>query len=104
MPQHLTFGQFAAALADFDASSLVTVLPDFHNLGMRFSQLQAGGICDDKTAGRLAECQSLVDFCLAQQGLVDELEQLYARPYRLGFVITTLKSITCCIQFQSSVA
>ena len=70
----LTFGQFAAALADFDASRLVTVLPDFHNLGMRFSQLQAA-ITDNKS-GRLAECQQLVDFCLAQHGLVAELAAL----------------------------
>ena len=29
------FGQFAAALADFDASKLHAVIPDFHNLAMR---------------------------------------------------------------------
>jgi Ser/Thr protein kinase RdoA (MazF antagonist) len=70
----LTFGQFAAALADFDAGSLVTVLPDFHNLAMRFSQLKSAIAADPQ--GRLAGCQSLVDFCLAQQHLVAELAAL----------------------------
>jgi Ser/Thr protein kinase RdoA (MazF antagonist) len=71
----LTFGQFAAALADFEASSLVTVLPDFHNLGMRFEQLKSA-VAQDK-AGRLNDCQVLVDFCLAQQNLVAELTALF---------------------------
>lgn len=70
----LTFGQFAAALADFDAAALVTVLPDFHNLSMRFSQLKSAIEADAQ--GRLAGCQSLVDFCLAQQHLVAELATL----------------------------
>lgn len=69
----LTFGQFAAALADFPASRLHTVIADFHNLRFRFSQLQQA-IADD-AAKRLADCQALVDECLAQQFLVTELEQ-----------------------------
>lgn len=72
----LTFGQFAAALADFDATSLVTVIPDFHNLSMRFMQLEQA-IAADKV-GRLAACQSLVDLCLAQRHLVAELETIAA--------------------------
>jgi Ser/Thr protein kinase RdoA (MazF antagonist) len=67
----LTFGQFAAALADFDATSLVTVIPDFHNLSMRFNQLKHAIAADQ--VGRLAGCQALVDFCLEQQHLIDAL-------------------------------
>ncbi len=72
----LTFGQFAAALADFDATTLVTVIPDFHNLAMRFSQLQQA-VATDK-AGRLSQCRDLVELCLAQQQLVTELSQVAA--------------------------
>lgn len=72
----LTFGQFAAALADFPAQRLHTVIADFHNLRFRFSQLQQAITAD--AAGRLAGCQPLVAECLAQQFLVAELEALCA--------------------------
>lgn len=99
----LTFGQFAAALADFDASTLVTVLPDFHNLGMRFSQLQAA-ITANK-AGRLAACQPLVDFCLAQQGLVDELAALCpALPLRVCHNDTKINNMLYCAEQGRGIA
>lgn len=72
----VTFGEFAAALADFPAQQLHTVIADFHNLRFRFSQLQQAINTD--TAGRLASCQGLVDECLAQQSLVTELESVCA--------------------------
>lgn len=72
----LTFGEFAAALADFPAQQLHTVIPDFHNLRFRFSQLQQA--IDANPVGRLASCQSLVDECLAQQPLMIELERVCA--------------------------
>ena len=72
----LTFGQFAAALADFPADELYTVIADFHNLGFRFRQLD-DAIAANK-AGRLVDCQELVNYCQSQRALVTELEQLCA--------------------------
>lgn len=68
----LTFGQFAAALADFDANQLVSVIPNFHNLRMRFAQLQEA--IDRDTAGRVASQRILIDWVLAQTPLIEELE------------------------------
>jgi Ser/Thr protein kinase RdoA (MazF antagonist) len=72
----LTFGQFAKALSDFDASKLYSVIPNFHNLAMRFSQLEQA-IAKD-AVGRLAACQSLVDECLSAQDLAHELQSCTA--------------------------
>lgn len=72
----LTFGQFAAALADFPADDLYTVIPDFHNLAFRFRQLD-DAVSNNK-AGRLAGCQALVELCLSQRHLVEELAQTCA--------------------------
>ncbi len=72
----LTFGQFAAALADFPADTLETVIADFHNLSWRFAQLQQA--VDADKAGRLAGCRDLVGYCLSQQFLADELATVCA--------------------------
>ncbi len=99
----LTFGQFAAALADFDAKSLVTVLPDFHNLGMRFSQLKQA--VTHNAVGRLTDCQALVDFCLAQQHLVAELEQLCQQlPLRVCHNDTKINNMLYSEQQQRGIA
>lgn len=68
------FGQFAVALEDFDAEQLHHVIPDFHNLAMRVDKFKQVVKQDPK--GRLAGCQTDVDFCLAQFSLVDELKAL----------------------------
>lgn len=99
----LTFGQFAAALADFDAKTLVTLLPDFHNLGMRFSQLKQA--ISNNAAGRLKDCQALVDFCLAQQHLVVELEQLCEKlPLRVCHNDTKINNMLYSEQQQRGIA
>jgi Ser/Thr protein kinase RdoA (MazF antagonist) len=99
----LTFGQFAAALADFDAKSLVTVLPDFHNLGMRFSQLKQA--VTNNAAGRLKDSQELVDFCLAQQHLVAELEQLCQDlPLRVCHNDTKINNMLYSVSEQRGIA
>lgn len=69
-----TFGQFAAALADFDATKLVAVIPNFHNLRMRFAQLHDSITRD--VAGRVNSQRSLIDWVEAQSHVVDELENV----------------------------
>ncbi len=99
----LTFGQFAAALADFEASALVTILPNFHNLAMRFEQLTLA-VAEDK-AGRLEGCQALVDFCLAQQGLVTELNAVLATlPLRVCHNDTKINNMLYCAREGRGIA
>lgn len=68
------FGQFAAALNDFDANQLTAVIPDFHNLAMRMEML-AEKVSVNRV-NRLKTCQSQVDFCLAQKCLLEEVAQI----------------------------
>lgn len=67
------FGQFAAALSDFDAKQLYPVIKDFHNLAMRLRMLEDA--VQANKHGRLTQVQSLVDFCRQQTHLVEQLEQ-----------------------------
>lgn len=68
------FGQFAAALEDFDPTQLYSVIPDFHHLAKRIDALKAV-VASDKH-DRVKGAQSEIDLCLSQQALVDELETL----------------------------
>ncbi len=68
------FGQFAAALVDFDASKLYPVIPDFHHLAKRMEKLKL--TVEQDPIQRVAECQNEINFCFSQQALVDELEVL----------------------------
>ena len=68
------FGQFAAALEDFDATQLFSVIPDFHHLAKRIEALKEVASLDK--CDRLKSAKEEVDFCLSQNALVDELETL----------------------------
>jgi len=68
------FGQFAAALEDFDATQLYSVIPDFHHLAKRIDALREAANLDK--CARLASVKEEVEFCLSQNALVDELEIL----------------------------
>lgn len=76
------FGQFAAALDDFDANTLHHVIPDFHNLSMRIDRFEETLKRDP--LGRAAQCAKEVAFCQSQFSLADELtlvcEKLPLRP------------------------
>ena len=68
------FGQFALALQDFQAEQLHHVIPNFHNLEMRFAAFKK--VLEQNPLNRTALCQDDVDFCLEQQSLVAELKAL----------------------------
>ncbi|MFY8273533.1 phosphotransferase enzyme family protein [Pseudoalteromonas sp. SSDWG2] len=68
------FGQFAAALQDFDATLLYPVIKNFHNLSMRMQMLDKA-VREDK-AGRVASVAEQLAFCNEQMHLVDELAAL----------------------------
>lgn len=98
-----TFGQFAAALADFDAKRLVTVIPDFHNLRMRYGQLHQA-ISEDKV-GRLADIQHLVDWVLSEQHLVADLEACCAQlPVRVCHNDTKINNMLYSDVLQRGIA
>ena len=68
------FGQFAAALEDFDATQLFSVIPDFHHLAKRVDTLKK--VANLNKCDRLKSAKEEVDFCLSQNALIDELETL----------------------------
>ena len=97
------FGQFAAALEDFDASNLHSVIPDFHNLTMRLDALKR--VVNADPVGRLATCQQEVDFCLAQSQLLSELAELVdILPVRACHNDTKINNMLFCNQTQQAKA
>jgi Ser/Thr protein kinase RdoA (MazF antagonist) len=68
------FGQFAKALNDFEADSLKTVIPDFHNLSMRINALDKA-VAADKVA-RVALCEDDIAFCQQQRHLLNEIDAI----------------------------
>ena len=68
------FGQFAAALQDFDANSLYPVIANFHNLAMRMDMLEHA-VSADKV-DRVKDVQEQLDFCRQQIHLVEQLAAL----------------------------
>ncbi|SFC67742.1 phosphotransferase enzyme family protein [Pseudoalteromonas denitrificans] len=89
------FGQFAAALEDFDAKKLFPVIPDFHHLAKRIEALKSAVNLDKHD--RLSSAQDQVDFCLGQEGLVEELELLKTKlPLRACHNDTKINNMLFC--------
>ena len=98
-----TFGQFAKALSDFDASKLYSVIPNFHNLAMRFAQLEQAIAAD--AVGRLAACQSLVAECLSAKDLADESQSCTAKlPVRVCHNDTKINNMLYSDAQQAGIA
>lgn len=68
------FALFSAALGDFPADKLVTVLPNFHNLNTRLMQLKQA--IEHNPVNRLQQCESLVEFCFQQSELINEVNAI----------------------------
>lgn len=97
------FGQFAGALADFDAEQLHPVIANFHNLAMRTEVFKAA-IANDPQQ-RLASCQAEVDFCLSQFTLIDELNALAGTiPLRACHNDTKINNMLFCLQTHNAKA
>ncbi|WP_338362699.1 phosphotransferase [uncultured Pseudoalteromonas sp.] len=89
------FGTFTCALLDFNASSLYPVITDFHNLAMRFKQLNTAISTADKS--RLQQCKNDIDYCIAQQYLVKELAEVTADlPTRVCHNDTKINNMLFC--------
>lgn len=68
------FGHFSFALRDFDATKLEDVIPQFHHLPNRITQLQQA--VDHDKLQRLEGCRPWVELVFAQQSLLQELAKL----------------------------
>lgn len=70
----VAFGNFANLLAEFDASSLYEVLPDFHNTVKRFNDFKQS--LEKNASGRAAEVKEEIDFVLSREKYCDRITSL----------------------------
>jgi len=68
------FGKFQSLLADFDASKLFEVIPNFHNTKSRFQHFQK--VLKADIHGRANECKKEIDFVLAREKVCNILVDL----------------------------
>jgi len=89
------FGIFANALQDFDAQQLHTVIPDFHNLAMRFEQLNTA--ITNNAVNRVKHCADEIKYCLSQQHLITELNYITKHiPLRVCHNDTKINNMLFC--------
>jgi Ser/Thr protein kinase RdoA (MazF antagonist) len=69
-----SFAQFSGALSNFPAEELTVIINDFHDISFRLSQLNEAIAANAEN--RLNQCQEQVDFCLSQQGFIDEVIEI----------------------------
>jgi Ser/Thr protein kinase RdoA (MazF antagonist) len=68
------FGRFTRYLSDFDAETLKTTIPDFHNLTLRFDQFQSALKIENNDRRQLAK--NSIEFLQANQNIVDTFHEL----------------------------
>ncbi|NMP04129.1 aminoglycoside phosphotransferase family protein [Pseudoalteromonas arctica] len=89
------FGVFTHALQDFDAQQLHTVIPDFHNLAMRFEQLNTA--ITNNSVNRVKHCADEIEYCLSQQHLITELNSIAKQiPLRVCHNDTKINNMLFC--------
>lgn len=97
------FGQFAKALNDFEASSLKTVIPDFHNLAMRVEALNKAIEVD--VCQRVTSCAEEIAFCLNQLNLLQEIAEISPHlPVRACHNDTKINNMLFCKATNSAKA
>jgi len=70
----VAFGEFANLLAEFDATQLYEVLPDFHNTQKRFNDFLSS--LERDSAGRSSSVQKEIEFVLARKHYCDRIVNL----------------------------
>lgn len=68
------FAKFTHALGDFPAQDLAVIIPQFHHLGHRLTQLKSAA--NKNPCDRLAQCGDLLAFCLAQHQFINDVVEL----------------------------
>lgn len=66
------FGEFAVAFKEFEATELHEVIPDFHNLSLRFYQLEQA--IEVNLSGRLAQASELLEVINQHKDYIQGLE------------------------------
>lgn len=95
------FGQFAAALDDFDATQLHHVIPNFHNLAMRIEKFEETLRQDPQS--RAALCQEEIAFCRAQFSLAQEVIDVEAQlPLRACHNDTKINNMLFCSESNNA--
>ena len=69
-----TFAEFSCTLSDFPTKELVVIIEDFHDISFRMRQLNEA--VENDLQGRLSSCQTLVNFCLDQQGFINHVIEI----------------------------
>ena len=90
----VSFGHFQSLLADFNAESLVEVIPSFHDTKVRFARFREV-LAEDKM-GRAALVQDEINFVLEREALAGELVGLLKEgklPLRVTHNDTKLNNI-----------
>ena len=64
------FGNFTALLNEFNAHSLHIVLPDFHNLSLRYQQFEDA--LKNGNDNRINECKEAIAFLQSQKNIVEK--------------------------------
>lgn len=89
-----TFGAFSAMLNDLPAAEVGTVIPDFHNMKWRLTQLEES-IRQDK-AGRLKEVKKEIDYVESRSAMmltIHELGEKGAIPLRVTHNDTKISNV-----------
>ena len=101
----VAFGTFAMQLADFDASKLFEILPNFHNTEVRFENFTRA-LQADKT-GRAASVKAEIDFVLARNDYCNKITSLLANgamPLKVTHNDTKLNNVMLDEQTDAPVA
>ena len=86
------FAHFANALNDFDASQLADIIPQFHDLSMRVTQLEQA--IASSTTPLLTQAQSNIDFIRSQQIFIDSIAEITtALPLRVTHNDTKINNL-----------
>ena len=70
----LAFGRFSENLADFDASSLTEIIPDFHNTPKRYDSFRR--VLAEDRYSRAKEVQREIDFILEREAEMSVLQKM----------------------------
>ena len=90
----IAFGEFQNLLADYDSSTLVETIPNFHNTVSRFADFKKA--VDENRSGRLENVKAEVEFALARENDTHILVDLIADgklPLRVTHNDTKLNNI-----------
>lgn len=96
------FAAFTYALTDFPAQELAVIIPNFHHLGHRLSQLKTAADNNDK---RLSLCSELLEFCLTQHEFINTVAKLEANlPVRVTHNDTKINNLLFCASNDNPIA